>query len=143
MDKQIENQVLTYLKSQSRNKIVLYKGIHFDFTPIDLGLLLAQSIYNQNTDIKLSMLVTLELEKIFNANTFKHDLFGNILAISNIGILFEPDLKQDIIRIIEKYSFNNVLFVKWDGEIDNENLYFLTKQNGEKISIKNLSFITL
>jgi len=91
----------------------------------------------------LSMLVTLELEKIFNANTFKHDLFGNILAISNIGILFEPDLKQDIIRIIEKYSFNNVLFVKWDGEIDNENLYFLTKQNGEKISIKNLSFITL
>jgi hypothetical protein len=66
-----------------------------------------------------------------------------MLAISNIGILLEPELKQDFNRFLEKHSNSNILFVKWDGEFDQENLYFLSKENGFKIDIKNLSHIAL
>lgn len=143
MNESPENQISIYLNSQSRNKIVFYKDYPFDFDPIDLGYLLAQSIYNLNNESKLSMKVTTELDKILNTAIKYHNIFGKILAISNIGILLEPDLKQDLNRLFEKHSINNVLFVKWDGEIENGNLYFLKKETGIKININNLSYITL
>ena len=64
-------------------------------------------------------------------------------ALSNIGILIEPELKQDLTRLMEKHSNGNVLFIKWDGEIDQDNLYFLSKEKGIKINIKNLSQILI
>lgn len=143
MDKLTENKIAEYLKSQSRNKIVYYKNSFFDFAPVDIGNLLSQVIYKWNDDNKLSMKVSTELDDILKQAMINHNCYGKMLAISNIGILLEPNLKQDIRRLFEKHSNNNVLFVKWEGEIDNEYLYFLTKKNGIKIDIKNVSHITL
>jgi len=52
-------------------------------------------------------------------------------------------LKLDFFAILDKYSRSNLLFIKWEGEIDEENLYFLSKIKGEKINIKNLSYIAI
>jgi hypothetical protein len=131
------------LKSQSRNKIVFYKDNIFDFSAIDIGKLLAQAIYNLKEESKLPMKVSRELDLILNEAIIEHKSYGRILVISNIGILLEPDLKQDFNRILENYSNNNTLFVHWNGDIDEEYLYFLTKEQGKKYNIKNLSHITL
>lgn len=139
----IENKISNYLESQSRNKIVFYKDYTFDFETIDIGNQLSQSIYYWNGESKLPMKVLLELDVILNSAITNHDIYRRIISISNIGILLEPDLKQDLRAILEKYSNNNTLFVKWEGEIDNENLYFLSKEKGIKINIKNLSHIAI
>lgn len=89
------------------------------------------------------MRASAELDSLLNSNIHQHFLYGKYLSIDNIGILFEPELKIDFARLLENYSQNNILFLKWEGEIDNENIYFLTKQKGTKISIKNLSHIVL
>jgi len=143
MDRLIENQISSYLKSQSRNKIVFYKDNIFDFPAIDVGNLLAQAIFNLKDEIKLPMRVSSELDLILNATIIDHKSYGRILAISNIGILLEPDLKQDFNRLLENNSNSNALFVHWTGEIDEEYIYFQTKDQGKKINIKNLSHITL
>lgn len=143
MDKLTEYQISSYLKSQSRNKIVFYKDNIFDFSAIDIGRLLAQAIYNLKDESKLPMKVSRELDIILNAAIIDHKSYGRILAISNIGILLESDLKQDFYRILENYSINNILFVNSTGDIDEEYLYFLTKEQGKKINIKNLSHIIL
>jgi len=143
MDKLTETQLLAYLKSQSRNKIVLYSDTPMDFNVIDVGSVLAQAIYNLKDESKLPMRVTAELDVILNEAITDHKSYGRMLAIANLGILLESDLKQDINRLFEKYSNNNVLFVKWEGETDNENLYFLSKENGIKININNLSHIAI
>jgi hypothetical protein len=70
-------------------------------------------------------------------------VFGRYLSIENIGVLFEPELKLDFASLLDSYSQNNVLFVKWEGEIDAENIYFLTKEKGIKKNIKNLSHIVI
>jgi hypothetical protein len=57
--------------------------------------------------------------------------------------LFEPELKVDFNNLLEKYSNTNALFVKWEGVIDNENLYFLSKEKGIKININKLSHIAI
>ena len=141
MDRSME--ILSFLKTQSRNKVVFYiEGIK-DITEIDLGTELSQVLYNLYDLTKLSMKVLHELELIMNKATIEHELFGRSLAISNLGILFEPELKVDLKSLLEKYSNTNVLFVKWEGEIDYENLYFLSKEKGLKTNIKNLSHIII
>jgi len=141
MDRSME--ILSFLKTQSRNKVVFYKEGIKDITEIDLGTELSQVLYNLYDLTKLSMKVLHELELIMNKATIEHELFGRSLAISNLGILFEPELKVDLKSLLEKYSNTNVLFVKWEGEIDDENLYFLSKEKGLKTNIKNLSHIII
>jgi len=143
METLIENQISSYLKSQSRNKIVFYKDNIFDFSAIDVGNLLAQAIFNLKDESKLPMRISSELDLILKEAVIDHKCYGRILAISNIGILFEPDLKQDFNRLLDNNSNSNALFVLWPGEIDEEYIYFLTKDQGKKIDIKNLSHITL
>jgi phage pi2 protein 07 len=141
MDRSME--ILSFLKTQSRNKVVFYKEGIKDITEIDLGTELSQVLYNLYDLTKLPMKVLHELEIIMNKATIEHPDLGKTLAISNFGMLFEPELKIDFHRFLEKYSNNNVLFVKWEGEIDNENLYFHSKEKGIKTNIKNLSHIAI
>ena len=135
--------VLDFLKSQPRNKLVFYKETIKDLTEIDLGTKLSQVFINNKDLSKLPMKATIKLESILIAATFDHRVFGRVLAVSNIGILFEPELKIDFRTFLNKYSNNNLLFVKWDGEIENGKLYFLTKQNGIEININELSHISI
>ena len=141
MDKSIE--ILSFLKTQSRNKVVFYKDSIDAIPAIDLGTELSQILFNLNDLTKLPMKVSYELEKIMNTAIIEHEVFGQSLAISNLGILFEPELKVDFNNLLEKYSNTNVLFVKWEGAIDNENLYFLSKEKGIKININKLSHIAI
>ena len=143
MNKLIENQLSAYLSSQSRNKIVFYKNSIIDITAIDLGSILAQAIYNYKDASKLPMRVSAEIDKILNLCILEHNTYGRMLAITNIGILLEPELKQDFNRLLDNYSNNNILFVHWEGEIDSNYLYFQTKEQGKKIRINNLSHIAL
>lgn len=138
----IDSHIITeYINSYSKNKIIIHREIFPDVNSIDIGFLLSQSIYNWRDDSKLSMKVTSELDKIFNDELVIHNSYGRTIAISNIGILLEPNLKQDLRAILEKYSNNNTLFVKWDGEVENGYLYFLSKEKGIKININELSHI--
>ena len=141
MDRSME--ILSFLKTQSRNKVVFYKEGIKDITEIDLGTELSQVLYNLYDLTKLPMKVLHELEIIMNNASIEHELFGRTLAISNLGILFEPELKVDFSILLEKYSNTNTLFVKWEGKIDDENLYFLSKEKGLKTNIKNLSHIII
>ena len=141
MDKSIE--ILSFLKTQSRNKIVFYRNSINDIPEIDLGTELSQVLFNLNDLTKLPMKVSLELENMLNTATIDHEIYGRTLAISNLGILFEHELKVDFNNLLEKYSNTNTLFVKWEGAIDNENLYFLSKEKGVKININKLSHIAI
>jgi len=84
-----------------------------------------------------------EINNIFDKAIFDHPNFGKTLAISNLGILFEAELKQNFKTIIDNHSTNNLLLIEWQGEIENDILYFMSKERGIKININNLSHITL
>lgn len=135
--------VVDYIKSQSRNKIIFHSQTFSDVESVNIGLQISESIYNHRESGRIAMQVSSELNQILNKSTSHHQSLGSYLAIENLGIVFEPELKIDFARLLDSYSQNNVLFVKWDGQIDAENIYFLSKENGIKINIKNLSHIVL
>lgn len=143
MNKPIGKEISAYISSQSRNKIIFYKDTLADVFPVDIGKQLALSIYRLNDDRKLPMKVSAELEKIFAKSITSHIEYGKILAISNIGILLETELKQNLNSLFDRFSQNNALFINFEGETDQEFIYFLTKEKGVKINIKNLSHIAI
>lgn len=143
MNSPLLKTVLSYIESFSRNKIVFYKEPLLDIIPIDVGKLLAQSLFNFNNENRLPMIATEEIDKILSEAVLEHPNFGKTMAIANVGILFEPDLKQDFIRIIDNHSTNNLLLIEWEGEIENNAIYFMSKERGIKININNLSHIAL
>jgi hypothetical protein len=110
---------------------------------VDVGHTLSEAIYNLKDKSKLPMRVLSQLDRIFENGIKNNVAIGRYLAINNLGILFEPDLKIDFLKLIDKYSLNQVLLIKWDGEIESNMLFFLTKENGVKINIQNLSHINI
>ena len=111
--------------------------------PTDVGYLVSKVIAESTEYKKLSLKIAKTLDAIFLDSIIQHPRYGLLLAIKNLGILFEPDLKLDIYHLLEKYSRTNALFLKWSGDIDGSTLYFLSKLKGEKINIQNLSHIII
>ena len=137
------NNIDSYLSSQSRNKIVIFTAPLNGIIPFDLGVMISRTIATLTDDKRLSLKVTGVLDNIFNSLIIESEKYGKILPIKNLGILFEGDLKIDVLQLFDKYSRTNTLFIQWDGEIENNTLYFLSKYKGQKIDIKNLSYIAI
>lgn len=132
-----------YLESQSRNKIVFFKYDMPGIKPLDVGKKLSIEIKSIASDDKVGMKSLIIMEELFSSSFSNNAEYGKYLAIQNVGILFEHKLKTDFSQILDKYSSSNTLFVKWEGEIEDGILYFLTKEKGKKIDIKNLSHIVI
>ena len=143
MEAAMINAISDYVMSHSRNKVVFHSKYIYELETVNIGLRISERIYNLKEPSRISMRVSSELNDILNSSISNHELLGKYLSIGNIGILFEPELKIDFARLLDNFSQNNVLLVKWDGEIDTENIYFLSKESGIKTNIKSLSHIAL
>lgn len=137
------DKIEKYLKNQSRNKIVFYKQDIPGIEAIDVGKKLSHEIKSIASDAKIGMKSLIMMDELFTSSFLDNSEYGKYLAIHNLGILFEPELKTDFIQILDKYSSSNILFVKWEGEIENGILYFLSKEKGQQINIENLSHIVI
>lgn len=139
----MEARILEYRNSQSRNKIVLHQKELDDVSTVDVGKVLSEAIQDLLQSPKLSIRANILVESILSSAVQKHSGYGEIISISNIGILLEPELKIDLVKLIDKFSRDNILFLQWEGSIANNNLYFLTYENGIKVELKNLSHIEI
>lgn len=137
------NIIQSYLNSTARNKIIFFRNDIPGIEPIDLGNKIAGSISKIVNDKRLSFKAKLIIEDVLSSSLIEHDSYGRILAVSNIGILFEPDLKIDIINLFDSYSSGTPLFIRWEGETEKGKLFFLSKQNGIKVELKNISHIII
>ncbi|MEX2410645.1 MAG: hypothetical protein WD607_04615 [Candidatus Paceibacterota bacterium] len=110
---------------------------------IDIGQELSMILSDKLSDHRIPLIAEQHLHNIIENNSFNHDKYGLSYAFKNIGILFEPQLKIDFITLCKRYSRDSCLFIKHQGDIDNENLYFLTRQAGKKIDLTDLNYTIL
>lgn len=103
---------------------------------VDVGFALSLRLKTNENNSPVIDIVS----QILNENIRNDAEIGYYLAIENIGILFEPELKLDVRSIIDSYSKNQCLVVLTDAEIDNGELYFLEKSDGVSVSLSGLSF---
>ena len=125
-----------YLQQNTRNKIVFCResidGIHF----INVGLELSQ-ILDKNPD-GIDEADTAYKQVLGQSQ--ENSVIGMYLALENIGILFEPDLRLDVRSILDAYSKNQCLLIMTDAEIADDRFYFLRKGDGTEVDLQGLSY---
>lgn len=136
------DKIISYLNSPSRNKIIIHRDQIEDIIPVNVGRELSNRLAGITEKNNLSFIAKQEVDELFHSSAFEHHNFGRILSITNLGILFEPELKINFNYILSKYSSDNLLLIQWPGEVEQNNLYFLST-DGIQISIENLSYINL
>lgn len=137
------DKVLSYIKSPSRNKVVIHQRQIEGIISLNIGFELAGSLAEKLNGKNLALVASSTLDSLVSKHSFNHDEYGHVIALKNLGILLEPALKLDFSSLLTKYSTGTTLFIHWDGEIDNNKLYFLSKQKGRQIDISNISHIVI
>jgi hypothetical protein len=81
-------------------------GLEFINVGYDLSKLLSKNSYNNEEAVSAIL-----------DNTFHNEIIGNYLALTNIAILFEPELKINVSDILDAYSRNQCLIIQTDQDI--------------------------
>lgn len=144
MDINTTNKLDSFLKKSPRNRLIILSQEKPDeLAFVDIGFELSKAIEKQITHKQISMVASDALETIMQNSENKHPEIGKFTAISNLGILFEKSLKIDFTHFLDSHSKNQALFIYWEGEVDKNQLYFLSKNKGLQFDISNISHITL
>ena len=105
----LKQEVVTYVKQDLRNKSVFSKQCIEGLQYLNVGLTLA-------TMLRDNSLPSLAIQQLFSDAVKADQNIGRYLAVSNIDILFEPDLKLDVGNLFDSYSKNQCLVIQADSE---------------------------
>ena len=139
----ISETIKEYCNSSTRNKLIItsspIEGVKFS----DVGREYSEKLNLIQVDLSNSLAAKHELELLLKRFVKVHSKFGEIMALKNVGILLEPELKLDFIALIERLSKSHPLFLEWKGEMEADIIYHLRKNGGIKLKLKSLSYISL
>ncbi|WP_118194774.1 hypothetical protein [Albibacterium indicum] len=139
-----KDKIVSFLNLIPRNRLIISTDF-FDTEKVNwmnIGKLLAHELGNTDKS-KIVFRINQLLDDVIVKNKIQHKEFGETIAIENIGLLLEPELKFNVEKFLSDYSQNNTLILKWEGEIDTNQLYFLTKNDNHKIDLNNISHIVI
>lgn len=132
-----KEKIKQYISQVSRNKIIFCHEPITHLHYVDVGKELSSAIKEKEEPSSYSS----ACKRIFE-QTYKDEVVGPYLALSNWSILFEPDLKLDLRSIIESFSINKCLILLSNGSIK-EKRYLLMDDNRFALNLQGLSFIEI
>lgn len=133
---QASQEVIDFVKRKPRERLVFTAKLS---DGLDLGKTLSQKISSELDNPRLSLKVKDVLDKLLWNSVKDVENLGECIMIRNVGILFEDELKINIEHFLKKYSTDNTLIIEWPGELDQDKLYFLSKEKGLKVDLKNIT----
>ena len=101
-----------YIAQTTRNKIVICRDCIGELEFINVGYELSKLLSKNSYNYEEAVSAILD-------NTFHNEIIGNYLALTNIAILFEPELKINVSDILDAYSRNQCLIIQTDLDITN------------------------
>jgi hypothetical protein len=68
---------------------------------------------------------------------------GRYLALNNIGILFEPELKLNLRSLFESYSKDQTLFICDEGGVVDNTFHFFEPSSLYTVDLSGLAYTTI
>ena len=133
----LNQHIIEFLDTTPKNKVVFCNQSEGAF---DLGKELSNCIKPHLEHKRLSMKTKDLIDELVHSNTKSSDEIGKYIAIKNLGILFEPELKINFEHFLKTYSSDITLIIEWSGTISSNQLFFLSKEKGLKADLKNLTY---
>jgi hypothetical protein len=92
-------------------------------------------IINVNLELSRRMLDLTERQRSVQAQKIFEEIVnesqGDIVLLDNIEILFDPALKQDPLRLLQRISRNRTLIVAWNGTCNSTHFTYASPEHGE------------
>ena len=130
-------QISKYISQNTRNRIVFSDSSIDGLDFVDVGFCMATELARNHDANPVDL-----ANKILSVTKANAEI-GNYLAIDNIGILFEPELKLDIRGLLDSYSKNQTLIIRSDATVADSKFYFLSPEDKVSVDLDGLSFITI
>lgn len=99
--------------------------------------------YGKMGETKFQMEVVEALERIIRGKMFVDEELGEVVVLENLGILFEPKLGIDVVRLLRKVSKMALTILLWPGEIGVDRLYFLSRESEITLKQIDINYITI
>lgn len=135
-----KHEIASYAKSDARNHLVFVSDSIPGIKDWDMGRMLASWLREEGRD---STFFRMELEDYLNdilSDKDRDEELGSYLMLSNIGILFEPELQLNVRQLWENSSRDKTLIIKSQGEIVDKTFFFLTKEDKYHVDLSGLLF---
>ena len=109
-------KLITYAHSNLRHHLVVLnsevEGLHY----VNIGKVLAAALCDHADDEDLSMLAANSIADIIKSSISTHEQLGKYIALTNLPILFEPELKFDVPALLDSWSKQMLLIVNLNNE---------------------------
>ena len=135
----MRKKIAQYLKYNPRNKLIFTPKIDPNLHSVDVGFELASIIKNDLASPFLPMVAEDCFNSIMRKSTFHDEILGDYIAISNWGILFEPELKLNLLSLFDSYSKGQTLILVNCGEADNECFHLVSKYFNTTLDLGTLT----
>ncbi len=138
-------QISKYLSVGLRHKLFFVSSQDHDINFVDIGFKLSKAIENNLDNKHLSLLTDEKLEELIKSNVVSNPEIGKYVAIRNIGILFEPELKLDLRAKFDSWAKSYVLVVDAkEGIMINNTFYLASAYNSSySIDLSEISYKTI
>ena len=136
----MNSSLSSYLSKNPKYRLVFDLSSSLEVESVDVGTYLADALQTKAQKPNLNMYASDAIRKMIRQNTHEHPEYGRYVAFCNIGILFEPALSFNLETIVEQTAKDELLIIQAKGSIANERYYFLSQQNNNSFSLKNLTY---
>ena len=123
----MRERIAQFLKYQPRNKLVFTPQIDSSLHSVDVGYELSVLIQEDLSSPQLPFIAEDKLHSLIRNFTQTDDLIGDYVALSNWGIIFEPELKLNLLSLLDSYSKSRTVILVNCGEGNNEDFYLVNR----------------
>ena len=136
----MNSNLASYLSKNPKYRLAFDLSSSLEVESVDVGTYLADALQTKAQKASLNMYASDAIRKMIRQHTHEHPEYGRYVALSNIGILFEPALAFNLETIIEQTSKDELLIIQAKGCVANECFFFLSQQDSFSFSLKNLTY---
>lgn len=127
--------IKTYKDDMSRHHLFFTQSEIQGVTYFDVGLELSKVIENYLGLKQLPMIAEDKLNKLVERFTFNIAEIGEVVALTNMGILFEPELQINIHDKLDSYARSRNVIVWMRGSLIKSGRFYLAGCNNPRYSI--------
>ena len=139
----MNSDLTTYLSKNPKYKLVFDPSSSLDVESVDAGAYLANVLQSKVQKKNLNMYASDAIRKMLGEHIHEHPQYGQYVALSNIGILFEPALAFNLETLVEQTAKSVLLIIQAKGVVEKDRFYFLSPSHNLSISLKSLNYIVI
>lgn len=110
------HKLITYAHSNLRHHLVVLnsevEGLHY----VNIGKVLATALCDHVDEEDLHTLAANRIANIVKTSITHHNQLGKYIALTNLHILFEPELKFDVPVLLDSWSKHTLLIINLNNE---------------------------